>query len=206
MVFKSRSSDRASILVVAVPILTRAKILGIERDLLDCELEVAALPGHGLDDLGGVEPVAAEPAGSLCREPHPRLTELDRIRPTRSHFLRRGIVLRPRNPRWLDTGTRTDRIDGDVVCPRFERKRFDEAFYPVLDGAVRDLFLVAADTRAARDADDVAAALRLHPPPGRVGAVEQSTDADVDLARPFLRRDRIESDQRHIDRVVHHNI
>src|SRR2546426_805878 len=121
MVFNSRSSDRASILVVAVPLLTRPKILGIERDLLDCELEVAALPGHGLDDLGGVESVAAEP-------------------------------------------------------------------------------------RAARDADDVAAALRLHLSPDRIGAVEQSADADIDLTRPFLRRERIESDQGHIDGVVHHNI
>ena len=88
----------------------------------------------------------------------------------------------------------------------FERQRFDKSFDSVLDRAVGDLLFIAANTGAACDADDVAPALRFHLIPNGVRAIEQSADADIDLACPLFRRRRFKRNQRHVNRIMHHDI
>src|SRR2546425_1977227 len=194
------------VFIVAVPLLALAKVVRIERDLLGRELKVVTLPRDGLDKPRGVEAIAAEPAGWLCGEPDPRFAEFDRIRPARPEFLRRVIVLRPGHPCRLDAGARTDRIERDAVGSGLERRRFDNSLDPVLDRAVRNLLFVAANARAACDADDVASALRFHLIPRSIRTIEESADTDVDLTCPFFRCGRVKRHQRHVDRIMHHHI
>src|SRR5262249_27694536 len=182
---KARIPRDALALVALVPFLARTKIVRVSRDLVNRELEVVAFAGDGLDERRGVEAIAAEAAGRLGGEPDPRLAEGDRVRPSGLELRGRPVELRPGQTGRLDAGAGADRVDGDVVRSGLERERLHEPLDAVLDRAVRDLLPVAAEARAARDADDVAAALRPKLRPRGVGAVEHATEADVDLARPF---------------------
>src|SRR2546425_10528171 len=185
------------VFIVAVPLLALAKVVRIERNLVGSELKVVTLPRDGRNERRGVETIAAKPAGWLRGEPDPRFAEFDRIRPARPEFLRRVIVLRPGHPCRLDAGARTDRIERDAVGPGLERKRFDKSLDAMLDRAVRNLLCVAANARAACDADDVVSAVRFHLIPRSIRTIEVTTDTDVDLTGSFFRCVRIKRHQRH---------